>query len=224
MRLMRFSSQQPHYKLYAMNKMFFMLSILSLLFINHIYALTVEDSLKFYVSINYYLDLSDTYGKGDLLKGEFKIMKSNLGTGLSYGHFHGHSIYIYKIILDEHDKNINIQFDEVSLMKTGTFSFYIVPIQNKYIVTDLSVGIVYGKAKSSQFKSVDYSYNLVEEKFNYLYKSYELVEESSFGYQVGLCISFYPFQTFGIQFNSQIQHLKNIGSFFFIGSGFCFRF
>lgn len=193
-------------------------------FINQIYALTIKDSLKFYVSINYFIDLSDTYGKGDLLKGEFKMSKSFFGTSLSYGHFNGHSIYLYKIILDEFDKTIDIQFDEVSFLKTGTFSLFIVPIQNKYLVTDLSLGIVYSKAKSSQFKSVDYSYNLSEDKFNYLYKNYELVKESSFGYQVGFCISFYPIKTFGMQLNSQIQHLNKIGSFFFVGSGFCFRF
>ena len=42
--------------------------------------------------------LSDTYGGGNLLSGEFTISKSWYGGKISFGHFQSQSTFIYKIV------------------------------------------------------------------------------------------------------------------------------
>lgn len=181
------------------------------------------DSLKFNISINYYKDLSDTYGGGYLFSSEFGINKSWYGACISFGHFQSHTVFNYSINIEELDESINIPFDELTIMQTSSLSVKIIPIQTKFITGDLIFGLSYGYAKNSRFNSVDYSYSLEENKFNYIYKDYKLVEKNHFGYQVGFNISFFVTKKLGLQINSRIQDLSNGGTFFFVGGGICFK-
>ena len=182
-----------------------------------------NDSLKYNISLNYYLDLSDTYGGGSLFAGEFSIQNSWYGASISYGHFLSHSIFNYSINIEELNKTIYIPFDELTTMQTASLSIKVIPIKTKIISSDLLFGLSYGYAKNSRFESVDYSYSLESNKFNYLYKDYKLFIKNHFGYQVGFNISFFITKKFGLQLNSRIQDLSNGGTFFFIGSGIVFR-
>ena len=182
-----------------------------------------QERLKFNSSLNIYRDLSDTYGKGSLLLGEFSINKSWYGASLDFGYYQAQSIFIYKIIVEEIDKTIEIQFDEVSIMHSSAISLLAIPIQNNWFQLDLAFGAALNKATSSQFNNVDYSYNLAQDKFTYLYKDYRLVKRTHFGYQVGFNISFYVLPKIGLQLSSRIQDLSNGGTFFFVGGGLCFR-
>ena len=108
-------------------------------------------------------------------------------------------------------------------MKTSSISLMIIPIQTKLINTDIVCGLVLSQAKSLQFHDVDYSYSFQDNKFNYLYKNYELIKANHFGYQVGFNISVSVTKKLGLQLNSRIQSLSNGGTFFFVGSGICFK-
>ncbi len=181
------------------------------------------DSLKYSFSLNYYKDLSDTYSGGNLLSGEFAISRSWYGASISYGHFQSHTTSIYQILIEEVNKTFEIPTDEISIMQMGSLSGLLIPIQKKWITTELVFGVVLGKAQSSRFKNAIYSYNVSEEKFTYLYKDYELVKNTHFGYQAGINITLNFSQKIGLQLNSRIQHLSNGGSFFFIGTGLRFN-
>jgi hypothetical protein len=197
---------------------------LTILLLNISINIIGNDTLSYSLSFNYNRDLSDTYGKGDLFSGEFVISRAWYGASINYGHFQSHSIFIYKILVEEINKTIEIQFDEVSYMSCSSLSLLILPIQKKWIIVDLNIGIAFNKATSSRFNKVDYSYNLNEDKFTYLYKDYKLIKRNHFGYQAGFDVSIFITKKFGLQLNSRMQHLSNGGSFFFAGSGVCFRF
>jgi len=181
------------------------------------------DSLKYKIALNYFSDLSDTYDGGDLFSCEFKLSKSWYGAQISFGYFHSYSVFKYQVFIDELNRSLIIPFDEISIMKTGSLSLIFIPIQNRIITTDVLLGLVLGGAKSSQFHDVEYSYSFIDNKFNYLYKNYELVEKIHFGYQVGFTVSFSITRKFGLQISSRIQDLSNGGTFFFVGGGLCFR-
>lgn len=182
-----------------------------------------KEPFKFSSSLNIYKDLSDTYGNGSLFSGEFNINKSWYGASLNYGYFQARSTFIYKILIEEINKTIEIQFDEISIMQSSAISLFIIPIQKEWIQLDMAFGAALNKATSSQFNNVDYSYSLIEDKFTYLYKDYKLVKRTHFGYQVGFNISFYVTPKIGLQLSSRIQDLNNGGTFFFVGGGLCFR-
>lgn len=182
-----------------------------------------KDPLKFHSSLNFYKDISDTYGNGSMLSGEFSINKSWYGASLNFGYFQSQSTFIYKIIIEEINKTIEIQFNEVSIMQSGAISLIITPIQKEWLQLDLAFGAALNNANSSQFNNVDYSYNLTQDKFTYLYKDYKLVKRTHFGYQVGFNLSFYVFPKIGLQLSSRIQDLSNGGTFFFVGGGLCFK-
>ncbi|NSW93749.1 MAG: hypothetical protein HPY62_03465 [Bacteroidales bacterium] len=183
-----------------------------------------HDSINYKLSVNYCLDLSDSYGKGDLLNSEFFVTKSWYGVSIGYGHFNGHSTIYYSVFVEDLNKTIEIQLDEVSFVKSGSLSFLFIPIKSSFFETEIIFGLAYSKATISQFKNVDYNYDLINDRFKYLYKNYILVKKDHFGYQAGFNISFFPVKNAGIQLNSRIQHLNNGGSFFFVGGGVCFRF
>jgi hypothetical protein len=192
-------------------------------FANVVNADSVMDTLKYSISIDYAIDLSDTYDGGNLLNTEVKITKSWFGASISFGHFQSHSIFEYRVHVDELEKTLIIPFDEVSIMKTGSISLIINPIKRESFETELVIGFVGGFAKSSQFHDVEYSYSLQTNSFNYLFKNYELIKRSHLGYQVGLNIICYPFKKVGLQLYTRIQDLNNGGTFFFVGGGLCFR-
>jgi hypothetical protein len=182
-----------------------------------------SDTISYSISLNYYRDLSDTYGGGGLLSGQFSILKSWYGGEVSYGHFQSQPIYVLKIPVEELGTTLDIPFEEISIMQIGAISGFIRPIQKRRITTDILIGVCYGKARYLCFKGVDYSYNLNDNRFTYLLKDYQLVKTNHFGYQVGLNITFSIIKKLGLQLNSRIQDLSNGGTFFFVGGGLCFK-
>lgn len=169
------------------------------------------------------MDLSDTYGGGSMFSGEYEVTRLWYGASVSFGHFQSQSTFVFKIPLEEKSSVLEIPFDEMAIMKMGSFSLILIPIQNKRINTELLIGAVLSKSENLCFKSIDYSYNINENIFTYLYKDYQLVKRNHFGYQVGVDVSFYFFKKAGLQLNARIQDLSNGGTFFFVGGGLCFR-
>jgi len=184
---------------------------------------SAKDPIKVTPSVNFYYDLSDSYGSGSLLSSSLNVSKSLYGLKFDFGYFQGHSIFFYDIVIEELGKNIEIQFDELSNMRVCSGSLLIIPIQKEWITLNVNGGIALNFATLTQFSSVDYSYSFTENKFIYLYKDYKLVRKSHFGYQVGFDVSFYVLPNIGLQLSSRIQDLNNGGTFFFVGGGICFR-
>ena len=184
---------------------------------------SAKEPIKVTPGLNFYYDLSDSYGRGSLLSGTFSISRSWYGIKLDFGYFQGYSTFIYNIVIEEIGKTIEIQFDELSNMRTSSGSLIFIPVQKEWITLNINCGVALNYATFSQFNGVDYSYNLAENKFNYLYKDYKLIRKTHFGYQVGFDVSFYVLPNIGLQLSSRIQDLNNGGTFFFVGGGICFR-
>ena len=154
--------------------------------------------LKYRSSLNLYRDLSDTYGKGSMLSGEFRIKKFWYGASLeNFGYFQAQSTFIYKINIEDINETFEIQFDEISIMQSSAISLVVIPIQKEWLELDLAFGAALSTATSSQFNNVEYSYDLAQDKFTYLYKDYQVVKSNHFGYQVGFNLSLYPLQKVG---------------------------
>lgn len=183
-----------------------------------------NDTLKYDVSVNYYIDLSDTYGNGKLLTGEFSVTKDWYGIDVTFGHYQSQAVFIYQVYVEDLEMEINIPFDEMAIMQLGSLAVKVKPVQGKRIATDLIIGLSLGEAKNSRFNSVQYSYSTIDNKFNFLYKDYKLVTQTHFGYHLGINISFFPISKIGVQINSRILQLNHGGTFFFLGGGTCFRF
>lgn len=182
-----------------------------------------QDSVKCSFSFNSFKDLSDTFGGGTLLSGEFVLSKSWYGVGISYGHFQSHSNFTYQLIIEEDNQSFSIPFDELSIMQTGSISGLITPIQNDWIQFDIIVGLALGKSKSSCFKSVSYTYNINDKILTSIEKDYQLIERTHFGFQTGVNVTLYVTKKIGLQLNARLQDLSHGGTFFFIGTGLCFR-
>ncbi len=200
--------------------------VLSLFITNSISAFSPSksDSIKFSVSFNYYKDFSDTYGGGDLFSGEIELTKSWYGASISYSYLQSLSTFILKVPIEELNSLIEIPFDEIAIMKTGTLSFAIIPVQSKRFSIEVLLGIAYAKAEQLCFKNVDFSYSTVENRFTYLLRDYQLVKKEHFGYQAGINLIYYPFKSVGINLNTRVQDLSHGGTFFLVGCGICFRF
>lgn len=181
------------------------------------------DSLKYGLSLNFYEDLSDTYLGGRLLSGEFIISHSWYGGCFGYGHFISQPTFINRVTIEEINKTFEIPIEEMAIMQMGFLSGYFSPIKNRWLKTDILLGLALAKAKYLTWENVFYEYNFIDNRFNYLYIDNQLVKKTHFGYQVGLNITFFPEKKAGIQLSSRIQHLNNGGSFFFVGGGLCFR-
>jgi hypothetical protein len=198
-----------------------------LIFILALYTSTLlisgQDTVKCSFSFNYFKDLSDTFSGGTLLAGELTLSKSWYGVGISYGHFQSHSSFTYKLIIEEDNQSFNIPFDELAIMQTGSFSGLITPIKKNRIKCDLILGLVYAKSKNSCFKSISYSYNINDKTLTSVEKDYQLIERTHFGYQTGVNVTYYVIKRIGLQLNARIQDLSKGGTFFFVGSGLCFR-
>ncbi|HBE42336.1 MAG TPA: hypothetical protein DDW27_14245 [Bacteroidales bacterium] len=206
-----------------MKELFLKCSFLLIFSLSTIINTRGNDSLKYSFSFNFYSDLSDTYLGGSLIMGEFAVNRTWYGASLAYGHFISQSTFKFRIIVEEISKTVDIPIEEMAIMQMGTLSIFIRPIQKRWINTDILFGVAIANAKSSILESVYYNYSFAENRFTYLYRDYQLVKRTHFGYQAGFNISFFPVQKFGIQLNSRIQHLNNGGSFFFVGSGIIFR-
>jgi len=198
--------------------------VIALLLVTHILTLKAEDSISYYVTLNYYWDLSDTYGGGNLFIGEISGLKSWYGAKLGYGHFQSDYIFLFKVPYDEANLELQIPVHEMSYMKTGSISGFIRPIENKWFSTDFILGAVYSSATSFYLKTIEYSYNIEKGSFDYLIKDYQLVRRNRVGYQVGIDLTFNVLKNLAIQLSSRIQDFKKGGSFFFTGTGICFKF
>jgi hypothetical protein len=180
------------------------------------------DSIKFDLSLNFYSDLSDTYGGGNMLSGEFGVSKSWYGAKISYGHFESQSSYIFTVPLEESGYILEIPFDEMAIMKIGTMSLSLIPIKKKVFTTEIILGLSLAKARSLCLSGVEYHFDLIENRFTYLIKGYQLVKKTHFGYQAGLNITFFLYKKIGLQLNARLQDLNNGGTFFLIGGGLNF--
>lgn len=159
-----------------------------------------------------------------MFSGEINITKSWYGASISFGHFQSQSTFILTIPIDDVNSMINIPFEEMAIMKIGTLSIEIIPVRNRWLITELLVGIAYGKANQSCYKSVDFSYNTIEERFNYLLRDYQLIRKDHFGYQTGINLTIYPFRKIGLKLSAKLQDLNHGGTFFLIGGGLCFKY
>jgi hypothetical protein len=182
-----------------------------------------NDSTRYCISLNYFIDLSDTYGGGNLFSGEFTVSRSWYGAKMTFGHFQSQSTFLFQFPYEEVGQVLEISIPEMSIMKTSAISGFIRPIQKKWITADFVIGAAYNKAQSIYLKEIEYEYSLSENRFIYLNKDYQLVKENHFGYQVGVDISFYFSKRIGFQIDARVQDLSNGGTFFFVGSGLCFR-
>lgn len=195
--------------------------ICSALFTSHSYS---KEPLRYALSTNFYKDLSDTYGNaGILFSGELTASKNLFGVNLSYGLFQSQSTFKFKILIEELNETFEIPIEEMAIMKTVSISTFLRPIQKEWIQVDLLFGIVFGNAKNSRFKSVDYTYSLSVGKITDLSRDYQLIKKNHFGYQAGFNISVFPTKKIGFQINSRMQDLSNGGTFFLIGGGICLR-
>jgi hypothetical protein len=197
--------------------------IFLILFYSQSIFLKGNDTINYNISLNYYIDLSDTYGGGNLFSGEFTISKSWYGGKLMFGHFQSQYSFLFKVPYEEIGQVLQIPVQEMSFMKTGSISGFIRPVSKRWITTDIVFGAVFSKAKSFYLKGIDYEYNIIENRFIYLIKDYQLAKKNHFGYQAGIDISFYFSKRIGLQLNARIQDLSNGGTFFFVGSGLSFK-
>lgn len=182
-----------------------------------------EEGLKYSFSINCYKDLSDTYDGGDLFSGEFLLAGSCFGLMASIGYFQSHSIFTYNVIIEEINRSLSIQFDELAIMKTGSLSLVLIPVKAGRFSVEALGGLVLAGSKSLRFFDLDYSYSFVENRFNYLYRNYMYSREIHFGYQAGMNAKIEIFPEFGIQLNMRMQDLSGGGTFFFSGAGLWFK-
>lgn len=200
------------------------ISLIFILLLNvPFFKIIAEEPAKYTISMSIYKDLSDTYLGGNFFTGEVEICKKGLGINVGFGFFQSQGNMEYTVNIENLNKSIEIPVKEMGIMKSGSISGFLRPVQKKWLNVDLLLGLAYGKAKNFMIKEIDYSYDLNESKFIYLTKDYQLIKKSHFGYQVGFDISFIHKEKVGLQLKSRIQGLSNQGSFFFIGGGICFR-
>jgi hypothetical protein len=171
------------------------------------------------------VDLSDTYSGGDIFLGEVGVSKSWYGVELGYGHFQSQSTFILRVPVEELNGLLGIPFDEMAIMKDVALSLKIIPIKTSWINTELLFGMAYAKAEWSCYKSVDFNYSIIENRFTYLSRDYQLIRKKHVGYQFGINIGVYPFKKVGAGLNlsARIQDLNHGGTFFFVGGGICFK-
>lgn len=184
---------------------------------------SASDSLRYRISANYTIDLSDSYGGGQMFASELGISKSWYGANISYGHFMSQANFILQIPLEQSGYILDIMFEEMAIMKMGALSLEIIPVQGKKISAELLFGGVYAKAELLCAKGVEYTFDTVEEKFTSLMRDYQLVKSSDFGYQVGLRLSYYLLKNAGLELDLRMQDLRNGGTFFFTGAGLCIK-
>lgn len=196
--------------------------LLATLFLGSYISSLAKNPLRFRSSINYYRDLSDTYGGGGLLSGEIEVSENWYGLAVCFGNFQSQSTFVLRVPIPEINSFLAIPIDEISIMQIGTISGLIKPINKKWIAADILMGLCLNRSKSLFFKEVEYSYNLYEHKFTRLIKDYQLVKTKHLGYQLGIDISFFVNQKLGFKLSARMQDLNKGGSFFFVGGGFCF--
>ena len=197
-------------------------SILLVCCFNNLESSAAADSTKISISLNYTIDLSDTYGGGNQFSGEVTIPFSWFGVKGSYGHMNSQYYTLLEVPYDELGATLEIYIPEISFMNLSAVSFFLRPVEKKRITTDIIFGASMARAKSFFVKNIEYEYDAVEEQISYVFTDYHYVRNSHFGYHAGIDITVYFFKNIGIQLNSRI-HDMNHGSFFFVGAGLSFK-
>ena len=198
------------------------LSVFLVIYFSQLEVVATPDSSKISVSLNYSIDLSDTYGGGNQFSGEVTIPFSWFGVKGSYGHMNSQYYSLLQVPYEELGGSLEIYIPEISFMNLSSVSFFIRPVDKKWFTTDVIFGASMAQAKSFFIKNIEYEYNLEEEQFSYVFTDYHYVRNSHFGYHAGIDITVYFFKNIGIQLNSRI-HDMNHGSFFFVGTGLSFK-
>lgn len=178
-----------------------------------------NDSTKYYVSLMYSTDLSDTFGGGDVFSGEVALNRTWYGGKIEFGHFHSQSFFVFKVPYEEINMTLEINVPEMAIMKYGSLSGFVRPIDKKWITCDFLLGAVIGKSKSMLLESIDYEYSIDEGSFKYVFTDYYLYEANHFGFQAGVDITFWIKKSIGLQLNARLHDLSNGGSFLLIGTG-----
>jgi len=195
--------------------LFFVLSV-------NIISVKASDTTKFYISTSYSIDLSDTYSGGNLLSSEFTI--SRYGIKAAFGYFQSQYNYVFRVPYPEIERILEISIPEMAMMKIGTISGFLRPINNNWLTADIVFGASLGRAKCFYMKSIDYEYIIDEDRLSYMFVDYQLHRVNYFGYHAGLDLTFNFSKRIGIQLNSRIHDMSNGGTFFILGSGLLFKF
>jgi len=196
-----------------------------LTFLNGSVLFARPDSLKHCISFGYYKDLSDTYGGGSYyFSGEYELSTSWYGLNFDFGLYQSQSTFKYIFIIDEINESVEIPVEEMAIMKMGSISGLIKPIQKKWLEIDILFGAAFGKANHSMFSSLEYTYNTAESKLTSVTRDYMLISKNHFGYKAGMNATFFVTRKFGIQVKTRMSDLSNGGTFFLLGGGFAFKF
>ena len=182
------------------------------------------DSLKHFISFNYYKDLSDTYGTGsNFFSGEYVLSKDYYGISINYGHYQSQNTYEFYFMIEGSNESFHIPVEEMAVMKMGSISGLVRPIQKKWLTIDILFGAAVGIANHSMFSSLEYTYNTAEKKLTSVTRDYTLITKNHFGYQVGMSATFFVTGKFGVQLNTRMYDLSNGGTFFLVGGGVAFK-
>lgn len=206
-------------KLIQLRSVFFFL-----MFLNGSILIARPDSLEHCVSFIYYKDLSDTYGVGSyFFSGEYVLSNSWYGLNFNFGLYQSQSTFKFNLIIDEINESVEIPVEEMAIMKMGSISGLIKPIQKNWLEMDILFGAAFGKASHSMFSSLEYTYSTTERKLTSVTRDYMLISKNHFGYQVGMNASFLLTRKFGIQLNARLSDLSNGGTFFLVGGGLAIK-
>jgi hypothetical protein len=102
----------------------------------------------------------------------------------SCGYFQSHSVFTYDVVIEEINKSLSIQCDELAIMKTGSLSLVLIPVKAGKLTVEALGGLVLARAQSLQFIDLDYSYSFVENALIICTALY-VFQGDSFGYQAG---------------------------------------
>jgi len=188
----------------------------------NILALEAEDTVKISISINYAIDLSDTYGGGNLFSGESTFALSWFGLKGSFGHLNSQYYSLVEVPYSDLGQTLELYIPEISFMSLGSLSLFVRPVSKKWITMDVVFGASMGRAKSFFIKDIEYEYSLQEQRLTYVFTDYHYVRKNHFGYHSGIDMTFYIYKNFGIQLNARMHDMKS-GSLFFVGTGLSFK-
>lgn len=204
----------------AMKKQLLQIKLVFLIALNiSIPKIVAQDTLHYFLNLNYQVDLSDTFGGGEVLSADLGLSKSWYGVFLSFGVFQSHATYNIDIQIYDNEPSFKVPFDELTILKSSSLSGIIVPIQANRFHMDLVLGLTYAKSKGLCFRSLTYVYSYEDQVLKSLEKDYYFIEKKHFGYQAGLNISYYFVKNIGLQLSTRIQDLNNGGTFFLVGGG-----
>jgi len=170
------------------------------------------------------MDLSDTYGVGSkYFSGEYVLYKEWYCVSVNFGHYQSQTTSEIDFTIEESDESFQIPVEEMAIMKMGSISGLVRPIQKEWLIIDILVGAAFGKANYSMFSSLEYTYSTTESKLTSITRDYTMISRNHFGYQVGMNATFLVTRKFGVQINTRMSDLSNGGTFFLVGGGLAFK-